>query len=186
MFEGVGRRSGKHGGRFLDIGQHTVNGYERNVLFRNRGNGSFTEVGWVTGADRVEDGRGVAFFDVDRDGRLELALRNYRQQAGILRNRGPRRHWIAFELTGTRSNRDAIGARVRLRTGGTWQTRVVEAGSGFLSASSRRLHFGLGDATRVDHVAITWPSWETTVLEDLDADRLHRIEEGASFITSDR
>lgn len=178
MFEGVGRRSEQHTGQFLNIGQHTLNGYERNCLFRNDGDGTFTEVAWSNGADGVEDGRGLAVLDVDRDGRLDLALRNFRQPAALLRNSGAGRHWISFELVGVRSNRDAVGARIRLRHGDSWQTRVVSSGSGYLSASSRRQHFGLGDAERVDAVEISWPSGAHTELSDLKADRHYTIEEG--------
>jgi hypothetical protein len=177
MMEGVGRRLGKKRGFLLDIGTHSLNGRERNCLFRNDGDGTFTEVGWANGADRVEDGRGFAVLDFDRDGRLDLVLRNYRQPAGLLRNGGVARHWIAFELVGKRSNRDAVGARVRLRTGDQWQMRVVSAGSGYLSASSRRQHFGLGDATQVDEVEILWPSGQRSVLGDLPVDRLYQVTE---------
>jgi hypothetical protein len=84
---------------------------------------------------------------------------------------------VSFELEGTRSNRDAVGARVRVRTGVSWQTRVVTAGSGYLSSSSLRQHFGLGSATRVDEVVIDWPSGERTELRDLEVNRLHRVTE---------
>jgi hypothetical protein len=73
---------------------------------------------------------------------------------------------------------------VRLRTGARWQTRVVTAGSGYLSGSSRRQHFGLGDATRVDEVTIDWPSGERTELRNLDVDRLHPITEKIESIAN--
>ncbi len=177
MLEGVGRRSGTD--KLLELGIHSLNGYERNELFRNDGDGTFTDVGWVQGADRVEDGRGVAVLDSDRDGRLDLVLRNYRQPAALLRNGGPRRQWVEFHLVGTRSNRDAIGARIRLRAGEAWQTRVVSAGSGYLSGSSLRQHFGLGDALRVDEVEISWPSGLRTRIRDLSAGRSYRVVEQA-------
>ncbi len=184
MMEGVGRRLGTSGS-LVDIGNHSLNGRERNVLFRNDGNETFTEVGWTNGADRVEDGRGFAVLDADEDGNLDLVLRNYRQPAGLLRNRGDSRHWVSLELVGTRSNRDAVGARVRLRTGDRWQTRVVSAGSGYLSASSRRQHFGLGDASKVDEIEISWPSGQRTLIRDLRADRRHLITEGVEFAAGD-
>jgi len=177
MMEGVGRRLNTSSGFLLDIGSNSLNGREHNVLFRNNGDETFSEVGWVNGADRVEDGRGLAVLDSDRDGRLDIALRNFHQAAGLLRNRHGSGHWVAFELEGTRSNRDAVGARVRVRTGDRWQTRVVTAGSGYLSGSSLRQHFGLGDATRVDEVVIDWPSGERSELRDLDVDRLHPVTE---------
>jgi len=182
MFDGVGRRLDKVRGSFLDIGQHGLNGKERKVLFRNNGDGTFTEVGWVTGVDRVEDGRGLSVFDYDRDGRLDLLLRNYRQPAQLLHNVGPVRHWIQLRLVGTRSNRDAVGARIRLRSAVGWQTRVVSAGSGYLSGSSLVQHFGLGDDGRVDEVVVTWPSGEVTRLTDLRGDRRYTVVEGEEHV----
>ena len=177
MLEGLGRRLGEKNGYLLDIGTHSLNGRERNVLFRNNGDETFTEVGWVNGADRIEDGRGVAVFDYDEDGRLDLILRNYRSPAVLLRNGGTPRQWIGFDLIGTTSNRDAVGARIRVRAGDHWQTRVVNTGSGYLSSSSRRQHFGLGNSTIVDQVEIDWPSGNRTLLHNLDAGRRYKIIE---------
>ena len=177
MMEGVGRRLNTSSGFLLNVGNRSLNGRENNVLFRNNGDGAFSEVGWVNGADRIEDGRGLAVLDADHDGRLDIVLRNFRQAAGLLQNRRGSGHWIGFELEGTRSNRDAVGARIRVRSGELWQTRVVTTGSGYLSSSSLRQHFGLGNATHVDEVVIDWPSGERSELRDLEADRLHRVSE---------
>jgi hypothetical protein len=185
MLEGVGRRLEGGEGFLLDIGDHSLNGRERNCLFRNNGDGTFTEVGFASAADRFEDGRGLAVFDHDRDGRLDLVLRNYAQPAILLHNRGEAGHWIAFELKGRRSNRDAVGARLRLQAGGRWQTRVVATGSGYLSSSSRRQQFGLGDATRVDELEIQWPTGSRQVLRDLAADRSYEIIEEPREIGAD-
>ena len=178
--EGVGRRLGKSG-HLLDIGTHSLSGRERNVLFRNNGDETYTEVGWVNGAARIEDGRGLAVLDADCDGRLDIVLRNYRAPAGVLLNRSAAGGWVGFDLVGTHSNRDAIGARVRLRTGDLWQTRVVTSGSGYLSGSTRRLHFGLGDASRIDEVEIIWPSAGRTLFRNLLANRSYRIVEGSEL-----
>ena len=183
MLEGVGRRSGTD--KLFDLGSHSLNGYERNGLFRNNGDDTFTDVGWLHGADRIEDGRGVAIFNLDRDGRLDIALRNYRQPAGLLRNTGATGHWISFELVGTQSNRDAVGARIRVRVGDAWQTRVVTSGSGYLSGSSLRQHFGLGDADTVDEVEISWPSGLRGRLHDLSANRAYRIVEEVERASND-
>ena len=177
MMEGVGRRLNTSDGFLLNIGSHSLNGREHNVLFRNNGDETFSEVGWVNGADLVEDGRGLAVLDSDHDGRLDIVLRNFHQPAGMLRNRRGTGNWVGFEFEGTRSNRDAVGVRVRLRTGDRWQTRVVTAGSGYLSGSSLRQHFGLGDAARVDEVVIEWPSGQRTVLRDLAVGRLYAVTE---------
>ena len=181
--EGVGRRLGSSG-FLLDIGSSSLNGREHNVLFRNDGDERFTEVGFANAADRIEDGRGLAIFDYDGNGSLDLLLRNYRMPANLLRNRPGRNGWVRFDLEGTQSNRDAVGARIRLRTGEDWQTRIVTSGSGYLSSSSRRQHFGLGDAVKVDEVVIEWPSGERTVLKDLDANRPYQITEGAGIQTA--
>jgi hypothetical protein len=177
MFEGVGRRHAETG-TMINIGAHSLNGNERNVLFRNNGDGTFTDVGWVNGADRVEDGRGLSIFDYDRDGQLDIIIRNFRQPAQLLHNLGGRNHWLQVKLVGTRSNRDAVGARVRLRTAHGWQTREVHAGSAYLSGQSLVQHFGLGDATRVDALEVAWPSGESTALAGLDVDRRYVIVEG--------
>ena len=185
--EGVGRRLGSgRNGFLLNIGSHSLNGRERNVLFRNNADETFSEVAWVNAADRIEDGRGLAVFDYDDNGSLDLLLRNYRMQTVLLANRGDSHHWVRFELIGTSSNRDAVGAKLRLRSGGHWQTRVVATGSGYLSGSSRRLHFGLGDAGHIDELVIEWPSGERTVLTDLAVDRMHTIREGAEIALEER
>jgi len=178
MFDGVGRRSAEKTGRFLNIGQHSLNGYERDLLFRNNGDGTFTDVAFVNAADRVEDGRGLSIADLDRDGELDLVLRNYHQPAQVLRNQGGPNHWLQLVLVGTRSNRDAIGARVRVSAGGRWQTREVHAGSAYLSQQSLVQHFGLGDVRQVDAIEVAWPSGERTALGPLAGDRRWRIVEG--------
>jgi len=183
MFDGVGRRQDEVSGQFLDIGQHSLNGRERKVLFRNNGDGTFLDVAWVNDADRIEDGRGLSVIDLDGDGRLDLVLRNYRQPAQVLRNVGPGGHWLELDLTGVRSNRDAVGARVRVRTGSRWQTREVAAGSGFLSGSRLVQHLGLGSYDTVDEIEILWPSGTHTRLGPLRADRRYLIIEGDERVT---
>ena len=163
----------------VNIGQHSLNGYERNVLFRNDGDGTFTDVAFVDGVDRVEDGRGLSIFDYDRDGQLDLLLRNYRQPAQLLHNLGGRGHWIQLRLIGVRSNRDAVGARVRLQTPTRSQTREVSAGSAYLSGQSLVQHFGLGKETMAAEVDIRWPSGLRTSLRDLAADRRYTVVEGS-------
>jgi len=182
MFDGVGRRQDRLTGSFLDIGQHSLNGRERDYLFRNDGDGTFVDVGYVNAADRIEDGRGLSVFDYDSDGQPDLLLRNYRQPAVLLHNRGGTRHWIEIALVGTRANRDAVGARVDIRVGERSLARVVEAGSSFLSAHSLVQHAGLGRATRVDSVVVRWPSGTQTELGPLDADRRYLVVEGAGLL----
>src|SRR5262245_37600744 len=128
MFEGVGRRLDESAGSLVSLGSHSLNGRERKVLFRNNGDGTFTDVAFVNGVARQEDGRGLSTFDYNSDGQVDLLLRNYRQPTQLLKNIG-RGHWMEFKLVGAVSNRDAVGAKIRLRTSRGWQTRVVTAGS---------------------------------------------------------
>jgi hypothetical protein len=180
MFEGVGRRRDQTEGRMVDIGENSLNGYERNCLFRNNGDGTFTDVAHVNLADRVEDGRSVSVLDYDRDGCPDILLRNYRQPAQLLRGRRLGGHWLQVKLVGTRSNRDAVGARAVAVTGDRRQLREVAAGSGYLGNSSLVQHFGLGAATRVDRLEIAWPSGLRTELRDVAADRRVVVVEGAA------
>ena|SRR5437870_6848335 len=179
MFDGVGRRQDATKGLLVNIGQHSLNGYERNCLFRNNGDGTFTDVAYVNDADRVEDGRGLSVFDYDGDGQQDLLMRNYRQPAELLRNLGGGGHWIEIALVGVRSNRDAVGARVAVRTGRGWQTREVSAGSGYLSGQSLVQHFGLGADAEASEVDIEWPSGARTSQHGLAAGRRYVVVEGA-------
>ncbi len=145
------------------MGTSSWNGYEQNCLFANAGGGKFLDVARPAGAAVIRDSRGVAVADLNADGRLDLVINNNAAPPTVLINRAPRSSgtggWLSLRLTGgAGSNRDAIGARVRLWAGGRGQTRVVEAGSGYASQSSHELHFGLASAERVETLEITWPS----------------------------
>ena len=177
MFDGVGRRRDQSEGQLVSIGEFSLNGYERDLLFRNNGDGSFSDVAYVNRTDRIEDGRGLSVFDYDGDGRLDVLVRNYRQPAQLLRNASGSGHWLRVKLVGTQSNRDAVGARVTVSAGGLRQMREVQAGSGYLSESSRIQHFGLGGAKRVDEIHVRWPSGVETRLADVAGDRVITIEE---------
>src|SRR4029450_2343079 len=98
MFDGVGRRRNETQGTMFFLGSNSLNGNERDCLFRNNGDGTFTDVAYVVNADRVEDGRGVAIFDYDQDGRADVALRNYKQPAQLLHNVGTTGHWLELKL----------------------------------------------------------------------------------------
>jgi hypothetical protein len=179
MFEGVGRRLDQTTGTLVSIGAHSLNGRERKVLFRNNGDGTFTDVAYVNGAARQEDGRGLTIFDYNNDGQPDLLLRNYKQATQLLKNRGGREHWVEFKLVGTVSNRDAVGAKIRLRTGRGWQTRVVGAGSAYLSQQSSIQHFGLGGEDLIRELMITWPSGATTQFDDLEGGHRFTITENS-------
>jgi hypothetical protein len=179
--ENVGRRSRVDGdnGDFIHVGIFSLNGYERKALYRNRGHGTFLDVAYIEGCDRIEDGRGLGLLDVEADGDLDLVLNNYLGPARLLINRAPREnHWLRLKLQGTRSNRDAVGARVVIRHGAALQTREVITAAGYLSGQSTLLHFGLGLDRAVDRLTVHWPSGAVEELADVEADRFYRIVEG--------
>src|SRR5262249_12068854 len=151
---------------------------ERDCLFRNNGDGTFTDVAFVNAADRVEDGRGLSILDYDGDGQLDLLLRNYRQPAQLLHNVGGRGHWIELELVGTRSNRDAVGALIRVGTAGGWKPGQLSGGSASPSAQSHVQHVGLGPETDAEEVRINWPPGAEPVRAHLAADRRYVVVEG--------
>lgn len=160
---------------------HTWHGRARNVAFANNHDGTFAEASGALSLDFVEDSRAFALADIDRDGRLEVVLKNRNApQIRILHNTLPNiGSSISFCLRGTRSNRDAIGASVRLTVGKLTQTKYVRAGSGFLSQHSKELFFGLGAELGAVRATIRWPSGAVQNFENLPASNRIRIEEGA-------
>jgi len=176
-------------------GNISWNGYEHNVLLRNEGvapNGTlqFTDVAMASGADDIRDSRGIATADFDNDGDLDIVVNNNPGDSGraelsratLLRNNvGERRNWLAVELRGTASNRDAVGASVTVEAGNEKFTRLVSAGSGFASQQSARLYFGLGDKTQVDVVTVRWPNGRIEKFSKQAARQLIRITEGSGI-----
>jgi hypothetical protein len=105
----------------------------------------------------------------------------------ILRNRGvPGRHWVSFELAGTKSNRLAIGARVKVVAGGMTQTDEIHSGGSYLSQNDLRLHFGLNAAAKIDRVEIRWPSGKLDTLTDLPADKFYSVLEGTGVVPAEQ
>jgi len=148
--------------------------YWPNYLLMNQGDGTFRnqadELGiepplrgthssaLIAGRPAARSSRSAVTADFDGDGRLEIVTNNFNDQPYYFKNQFPAKNYVAFRLRGTRSNRDAIGAVVRLYQGGKIMTRQVHAASGYLSQSSRTIHFGLGDHPNIDRVEITWPT----------------------------
>src|SRR5262249_35697825 len=121
-----------------------------------------------------------AVADFDNDGRLDLMVNNFNDRPYYFRNQFPKRNYVAFRLTGTKSNRDAIGAVVRLHAGGQVLTRLVSPAGGYLTQGSKVVHFGMGDRAKADKVEITWPSGKVQVLEGVELNKRHDVTEPAN------
>jgi hypothetical protein len=127
------------------------------------------------------DGRAVAIADFGNRGVLDVVAANQRAPLLLYRNTiQPGNHWVQFDLEGTRSNRSAIGAQVRVYWNGQEQVQEVAGGSGFCAQNQRRLHFGLGRTQVIDRVEIRWPSGIRQTLESPAVDRLHKVKEPAT------
>jgi enediyne biosynthesis protein E4 len=157
-------------------------------LFLNSGRGSFAEVAAELGGgfDQPKVGRGLAYGDFDRDGDLDLLLTTNNGPAYLYRNdQSAGNHSIRFRLLGTKSNRDAIGASVRIISGGLTQTRMVKSGSSYLSQSELPVTFGLGKQDRVENIVIDWPSGRTEEFKNLQAGRTYECTEGKGIVPQD-
>ncbi|TDI14394.1 MAG: CRTAC1 family protein, partial [Acidobacteria bacterium] len=154
-------------------------GRESNVFFLNQGN-ELQDASERSGADFVGTSRSSAYLDFDRDGDLDVVVNNFHQPAVFLRNNSETlgHHWLRIRLVGDPSqgsNRDAIGARLLVRTpAGVQIWREVHGGTGYLSMDPKEVHIGLGTERRTE-VRITWPNGQTQILRDLEPDRTHRI-----------
>jgi len=158
---------------------------EPKLMFRNTGNAIFENVSANLGSDfrlaRVS--RGAAIGDFDNDGDLDILVNNNGEAPQLLRNDGGNaNHWLQIFLAGTRSNRDGVGARVKLTAGDLVLYDQRKGGMSYQSAQDPRLHFGLGHRTKIDSIEIRWPSGETTKLSNLPADQIISIKEGAGVI----
>ena len=163
--------------------------HERSVLLHNDGHGGFDEVSGVAGVDVDQDGRSFAVADFDRDGDADIVLMAARSspQLRLFRNDFASGHAaIAIRLTGTKSNRDAIGAQVTVETDRGRFTRVVKAGSGFLSQHSKEVLVGLGTSERIAGITIRWPSGLTQTITDVPVNHRVAIVEGNAQIRAER
>jgi len=121
--------------------------------------------------------RSAAVADFDGDGRLDLIVNNFNDYPYYFRNHFPQKNYLAFRLQGTKSNRDAIGALVKLYAGKDIMTRLVKPASGYLSQSSKTVHFGLGDRSKIDRLEIRWPSGLRQTIENPSMNQMHHIVE---------
>ena len=160
--------------------QSGVEYLQEHQLFRNRGEGRFEEVGAVAGDWFLHKqvSRAAAFGDYDADGDVDVLVANCGGVARLVRNEGGNReNWLMVRTVGTRSNRDGVGAKVRVVAAGLEQIRQVRSGSSYLAASDMKLHFGLGFRTRADLVEVRWPSGVVQQLEHVAANQVLVIKE---------
>jgi len=167
--------------------------YWPNSLLMNQGNGTFVDKaseagvepplrgfhlpGVIAGKPAVRSSRCAVTADFDHDGRLEIVTNNFNDQPYFFKNQYPKQGYIALRLRGTTSSRDAIGALVRLHQNGKVMTRQVSGATGYLSQSSKIVHFGLGAQGAPDQIEITWPSGEKQALKGLALNTIHEISE---------
>ena len=162
----------------------TLSGHERNCAFLNvPGLDSFANVSAVTGFDFADDARGLAVSDWDLDGDLDVWVTNRTApRVRFLRNElASGNHHLNLRLQGVTCNRDAIGARVQVYLEGQPEqplAKTLRAGEGFLSQSSKLLHFGLGNATGIDRVLVNWPGGNVEVYSTLRVDKCYRLIQG--------
>lgn len=159
-------------------------GYEQpKVLYRNLRNGRFQDVTTQVGGPLTElkAARGAAFGDLDNDGGIDVAIANVNDRPDLYRVTAPASNrWVAFKLVGTRSNRDAIGARVHIVAGGVEQWQEVRGGGSYLSQNDLRVHFGLGGAATVERVNVRWPNGLEEQWQNRPAGAVHTLREGSS------
>jgi hypothetical protein len=160
----------------------TEAGYkQRKVVYRNLRNGRFEDISERLGppVTTPKAGRGAAFADYDNDGDVDVVVSNVHDTPDLFRLESRNaHHWLLVKLRGTRSNRNAIGARLRCAYGATTLVDEVRGGGSYISQNDLRVHFGLGDATRVDRLEVRWPSGLTEAWTDIRPDRILELVEG--------
>jgi len=158
-------------------------------LFMNERNGNFcdaqAQAGPALQIPRVS--RGLAIADFDNDGNVDVIIADLDGEPMLLHNQGlPGKHWVSFELAGTKSNRLALGARLKLVAGGMTQTSEIFSGGSYLSNHDFRVHFGLNDAARIESLEIRWPSGKIETIKDLKADQFYSVLEGSGIVERDK
>jgi hypothetical protein len=165
----------------VDRFDDTTSYLARNLLLRNAGDGRFVDVS-REGGDGLAvklSSRGAAFDDLDDDGDVDAVILNSRREPTVLRNdSASNNHWVQIRLRGVKTNRDGVGARVKVVAGDLSQVDEVHSGRGYQSHYGSRLHFGLGRHDRIDRLEVRWLGGGVDVLEGLAADQVLTIREG--------
>ena len=168
----------------VEINYPNLHYREPMLLVRNTGNG-FIDVSADSGAVFRQSwlGRGLAIGDIDNDGRVDVVVATNDGPAHVLHNETPtQNHWLILKLVGHKSNRDAIGAAVKLVTSKSSQFATVTTAGSYLSSSDKRVHFGLGPETSAQSIEIRWPSGTTQTLKNISADQILQIDEPSSAL----
>ncbi len=173
-----------HVNELTELARPDVRYHEMALLLRNSGNGSFTDVKNQAGTffSTAHVARGLAVGDFNNDGRTDVVITRLNSTPVLLENQSePKRHWLGLSLQGTKSNRDAIGAKVKLRAGKRELVRWLTGGSSYLATSDKRVIFGLGDSAEPKvSVEIRWPNGLVQTVENLEIDKYHKIQEPAA------
>jgi hypothetical protein len=162
---------------------------EPKLLHFNQKDGTFCDASEQAGPALKEKrvSRGLAIGDLFNDGNIDVVVSDIDGGPMILKNHGvPGQHWVSFELAGTKSNRLALNARLKVVAGGMTQTDEVHSGGSYLSQNDLREHFGLGVATKIDSVEIRWPSGKVETLTNLEADHYYSVLEGLGIVPAER
>ncbi len=165
----------------VDRLQAEVGYRQRKVVYRNLGTGRFEDVTEALGAPVTtpKAGRGASFADLDNDGDIDIIVNNVNDTPDLFRTNAPAgRSWLIVKLVGRKSNRSAIGARVRASTGDRTQTQEVRGGGSYYAQNDLRVHFGLGDAARVDRLDVRWPTGLEETWTGVPVNRIVTLEEG--------
>jgi hypothetical protein len=158
---------------------------QRNLLHHNNRDGTFDEVGAQAGAPFVEKhtGRGAAFGDIDNDGDIDMIINNLDGAPQLLRNDGGNaNNSILIKTIGVKSNRDGIGARVKVVSGDLSQIDEVHSGGSYISQNDLRLHFGLEKRTKIDLVEISWPSGVVDKILNPGVNKIITVKEGKGIV----
>ena len=154
---------------------------EEKNLYYNLKDGTFADLTEHSGPGTLlrASARGLAYGDLANNGSLQIVVNNLDARPNLFINRGTKGNWISFKLVGTRSNRDAIGARLTLKAGKLVQVAEVRSGCCYLSQSDMRLHFGLASASKVDTIEVRWPSGATERFNAPAVNAFHVLKEGS-------
>ena len=167
---------------YPDVDKHNLDSpyQQEKLMYWNLRNGTFLDISSQAGSGIQEQrcSRGAAVGDLDNDGSLEIVVNNMNDTPSLLKNVGERKNWILIKTVGKESNRDGIGTRVTVVTGSHKQMDEVRSGSSYISHNDLRLHFGLGDAVKVDRAELIWPSGKREAFSNLKANQTVTLEEG--------